>query len=1084
MGFWNRLRAKPEEKNTATKPVLKAGRTTAVANPWQTMLSQTLPRPMLRTEGVAEKLRVIRDVAPDASMAIWNTVRLGVSDWSLAVLSGESEAGEKLIDQQKTTMLNEWAKTGIAKDYGKGLVAFMSTAILTLMTEGAVAAEVELSPGLDNVVDWHLVTPSRVQARRVKKDEATPERPEGTLVYVWTNTEGEQKDLSETQFIYIPMDPEIGDPFGRSPILPSLMQIEFQMALLADLRAVVHNQGYPRIDVSVMEEAVVAAAPASLQQYGKEEELGAFVQTQIETLAQKYGELQPDDAFIHLDNVNVSTWAPGTSLDFGKVEDIVTSQIVTSLKQLPILLGRNEGSTETHGTVQYRIYVKGVESLREKVAELVQFCSDLTLRVWGEAGYTWLEFEEIRHTDRQKEATAGLLEHQALTLATQEGWINDDEAANILYGHDATGEKQKKEPQTVVVQPGEAPPPAEAPAAPEGDGTPDGAPGEHSEKHVHDEACGCDERVQHLSTAKFYENVTQQDGLRKALINETDILQDQLTQFFAEQYEMYADRVEKMDENWTERAAAEGSEAWAYYMFMHDNEQQQVKLANVMLPHYGYMIGESGRAAIDLLKVDVKFDLLNPRAMAYLNEKQGVFRNIQETTSEQIMGVVRGGFLDGKHPYDVARSIRELPQQEMNKYRSEMIARTEMLDASSAGTFDGYHQSGVVEEVRWVATEDERTCDICAAMDGNVTVLGEKFEDVLIRDGELVGQIEGERPPIHPMCRCTTVVETFKSFDDTLKEMKEDAEQASKNVTLQEDLKDWRPNILTNENAPAWKEDKAFDFGKGVNPSYTAVDETKQRWICKWNDGFAGKAEDEYNAFRMDQFIGLNRVPEVRIVDPEVMAMREVTYAEEALTRSGMKMSENPIFMRWEEGYKLPPDMADTIFYRIGTERGSMWVDDIAASRFGTGLEQQSWIRAEEAKMHFFDSLIGNTQDRHYKNFLVDEAREQFLVIDNSYSLQVMRSAGTFGDGGVARFGEQADKAMRVVMSMDNDRGLTEIMTNFATKTNTEIDAFVDGMVVNGRAPITEGFKTEYARYLKKARDEIASRLKYFGKMQ
>ena len=466
MSLRERLFGKPQETQNRARPVLVPGRTTSDTSFMTTMLGSEMKRPILREKNIAERLRIIRDIAPDASMAVWNVIRLGISDWELQVVSGEDDAGREIIDIPNTKRLNEWVKDNIAREYGKGLAAFMQTATLTVMTEGAVAAEVEVSSSLKDIVDWHLVMPSKVHTRKTASEEATKEKPEGTLIYCWRDRKiGEMVDLSDTQFRYIPLDAEINDPFGRSPILPALVQVEFQMSLICDLRAVVHNQGYPRIDVSVLEEAIVASAPAKLQQYGNEDQLASFVENKIKELASAYAQLEPDDAFVHLDNVTISNWFPGTSLDFGKVESIITSQIVTSLKQLPILLGRNEGTTETHGTVQYRIYVKGVESIREKVSELAEFCGNLTLRVWGVPGTCKVSFEEIRHTDRQKEALASLQEHQAIQIAITTGMIDKDEAAEILYGHKATGEAQQPS-QQVVVMPG-------TPGTP---GTPTGIP--------------------------------------------------------------------------------------------------------------------------------------------------------------------------------------------------------------------------------------------------------------------------------------------------------------------------------------------------------------------------------------------------------------------------------------------------------------------------------------------------------------------------------------------------------------------------------------------------------------------------------
>ncbi|MDQ0175999.1 minor capsid protein [Bacillus chungangensis] len=72
------------------------------------------------------------------------------------------------------------------------------------------------------------------------------------------------------------------------------------------------------------------------------------------------------------------------------------------------------------------------------------------------------------------------------------------------------------------------------------------------------------------------------------------------------------------------------------------------------------------------------------------------------------------------------------------------IVRTETSNIVTEGTIDGYKASGVVKKYEFLATMDERTCEICGPLDGMVFKLSEK-------------QIGVNASPLHPNCRCTTV---------------------------------------------------------------------------------------------------------------------------------------------------------------------------------------------------------------------------------------------------------------------------------------------------------------------------------------
>ena len=111
--------------------------------------------------------------------------------------------------------------------------------------------------------------------------------------------------------------------------------------------------------------------------------------------------------------------------------------------------------------------------------------------------------------------------------------------------------------------------------------------------------------------------------------------------------------------------------------------------------------------------------------------------------------------------------LRNRVDREVSKrlrYRANMIARTEMRRAQATGRHDAWKTArdqgafrGQEVLVEWVAGLTERTCPICADLHGTTTPLGDDFvsTDNL---GESDHPVAGETPPIHPLCRCTTIL--------------------------------------------------------------------------------------------------------------------------------------------------------------------------------------------------------------------------------------------------------------------------------------------------------------------------------------
>jgi len=84
--------------------------------------------------------------------------------------------------------------------------------------------------------------------------------------------------------------------------------------------------------------------------------------------------------------------------------------------------------------------------------------------------------------------------------------------------------------------------------------------------------------------------------------------------------------------------------------------------------------------------------------------------------------------------------------------RARMIARTEIQIAQNEGRMEGYRQAdeaGYIDPATmkmWITAPDERTCDICAPLNGEVVPWIGLFSIGL------------EKPIVHPNCRCTFVI--------------------------------------------------------------------------------------------------------------------------------------------------------------------------------------------------------------------------------------------------------------------------------------------------------------------------------------
>lgn len=141
------------------------------------------------------------------------------------------------------------------------------------------------------------------------------------------------------------------------------------------------------------------------------------------------------------------------------------------------------------------------------------------------------------------------------------------------------------------------------------------------------------------------------------------------------------------------------------------------------------------------------------KAQIPVRDAAKLVRPVIGLTKRQATAVVR------QRQADLAAGMAaELAQARANRYaekllkqRALMIARTETIAASTQGQIALWQEAkgqGLLPpqtEAVWITTDDDRTCPICIAFDGQTQPIGAFFT---------VAEISVPGPPAHPNCRC------------------------------------------------------------------------------------------------------------------------------------------------------------------------------------------------------------------------------------------------------------------------------------------------------------------------------------------
>lgn len=154
-------------------------------------------------------------------------------------------------------------------------------------------------------------------------------------------------------------------------------------------------------------------------------------------------------------------------------------------------------------------------------------------------------------------------------------------------------------------------------------------------------------------------------------------------------------------------------------------------LLSVLLP----LLSEAGQAGYhsgNSALADERKDLATVQAWV-LEHAGELIGDITDTTREFLGRVIAAWIASGAPLDELIDQLRPV----FGDNRAEMIASTEVTRAFAEGNRAAWQESGLVDAMRWMTTQDERVCRICGPLAGKELPLD-----------------SDEIPPAHVNCRC------------------------------------------------------------------------------------------------------------------------------------------------------------------------------------------------------------------------------------------------------------------------------------------------------------------------------------------
>jgi hypothetical protein len=328
----------------------------------------------LRVLSPQKVLELLVDLSPDVSRALFDYLRLSNPDWTLTAYA----PGTLDVDPAAVGALGAFVDR-LTDLYGSADVVF-NRLFLNTWLRGGIFLELVLAK--DRLTPIDLATPDPGTVRFIKRDF-------GDLGNRWALGQLQGKGFVELwdrpTVRYLPFDPLPGNPYGRSLAAPALFAALFFLGVLHDIRRVIAQQGYPRIDIEIDFETMRASMPLEAQD--DPAKLKQWVDAAVGEVKKYYQNLQPDDAYIHSSSIKVNPGGKAVGAvgadNLGGITALITALerlLVKGLKTMPLTMGMADGVSEANANRQLEIHLLGIQAVQRLIEQALEWCLGLSLR--------------------------------------------------------------------------------------------------------------------------------------------------------------------------------------------------------------------------------------------------------------------------------------------------------------------------------------------------------------------------------------------------------------------------------------------------------------------------------------------------------------------------------------------------------------------------------------------------------------------------------------------------------------------------------------------------------------------------------
>ena len=272
---------------------------------------------------------------------------------------------------------------------------------------GGLYREVVLAKDKETTIDYVVNDPVTVKFEFIKDKnygeifELIRVNRDGTI----TRLEG------DPTIQYLPLNSDVNSPFGKPYLLAAIFPAIWQLMLLKDVRDVLRTQVSPFVHVKIDTEKMLEIS-------GGDEKLALDRSKNSRDAAiDQWKNKSADTAVGSGDEVTYEIISGMNRMQMGMLDPIINMlnrDIASGANTMPIFLGQNESTTETHADVQWLIQTAFMRSILRETGQAVTGDFNTMCQAKGISGEVELTLLEMNAMERLREANIFVKEEEAL----------------------------------------------------------------------------------------------------------------------------------------------------------------------------------------------------------------------------------------------------------------------------------------------------------------------------------------------------------------------------------------------------------------------------------------------------------------------------------------------------------------------------------------------------------------------------------------------------------------------------------------------------------------------------------------------